>query len=391
MISLKKYSVIYFLLSLFLTTTSCIEEFSPGTLSFEDAIVIEATITNELKQQKVLLSRTFRFEEEFKPERNASVEINTNTSQSFRFIESDPGTYLSVVPFKAEEDVEYTLSVTTETNKRYESTTTKLTQSSSAIDSVFARRELDTEGNDGIGMYVSSFDPLNKSTYYAYEFEATHEIIAPFWSSEEIFIVSEEPAIFEVVPRAQEEQFCYKTTISNGRLLTSTRQFSEDRVSEFLVNFVSIDDIALSSRYSLLVRQFTQSQIAYNYIKVLNEFSSLENLLSQIQTGIVKGNISNPEDENETVVGFFEVSSVVEERLFFNRNDFIDEPFPWTCELMTGLYADEIVAKIRINSLKLFSHSADENNIPIYDVVPRVCGDCTRLGSNIRPDFWKDE
>ena len=58
---------------------------------------------------------------------------------------------------------------------------------------------------------------------------------------------------------------------------------------------------------------------------------------------------------------------------------------------MTGLYADEIVAKIRINSLKLFSHSADENNIPIYDVVPRVCGDCTRLGSNIRPDFWKDE
>jgi hypothetical protein len=390
MIKKKKHIIICILVLLFFPIKGCIEEFSPGTLSFEDAIVIEATITNELKQQKILISRTFTFEEDFKVESDARVEITSNANETFLFFESDPGVYLSSVPFRAEENKIYTLSITTLDNKKYISKEVSLTQNTSEIENVYARRELDTEGIEGIGIYLDSFDPSRKSNYYGYEYEETYEIIAPFWAPEEILIVSENPAIFEVIARNEEEQFCYKTTKSNGRLLTNTNQFSEDRVSEFLVNFIPLDNIEFNSRYSIKVKQFTQSQNTYEYIRVLNEFSSVENLLSQVQAGFINGNIFSIDDKDELVVGFFEVSSVVTKRIFFNREDFITEPFPWVCELMTEKYAEEIVSKIRINALKLFSVSADENNIPIYDVVPRVCGDCTRLGSNIRPDFWED-
>lgn len=60
----------------FISLHSCIEEFSPATTEFEDVIVIEATLTNKLENQKILLSRTFRIDN-FKPnaEQNARVEV----------------------------------------------------------------------------------------------------------------------------------------------------------------------------------------------------------------------------------------------------------------------------------------------------------------------------
>jgi hypothetical protein len=385
----KNISSILVVLFVLLLTNSCIEEFSPGTLSFEDAIVIEATVTNELKQQKILISRTFKFEEKFIAETNAKVLITSSTNEEFNFVESEPGVYLSLIPFRAENNKEYKLFVTTASNKKYVSNSIKLTESSSTIENVYAKRELDSEGVEGIGIYLDSFDATGNSVYYGYEFEETYRIIAPSWTSEEIVIISEEPLNLEIRRRQQEERVCYSTSLSNGRLLTNTRQLLEDKVSEFPIKFIPIDDIALSSRYSLLVKQYTQSQNTYEYIRILNEFSSVENLLSQIQTGFINGNIFNIEDENELVVGFFEVSSITEKRLFFNREEFIEEPFQWACSSI--FYTpNEVVSRVRNNRVKFISEGVDENDRTVYEVVPRICGDCTRLGDNIKPDFWEN-
>jgi hypothetical protein len=246
---------------------------------------------------------------------------------------------------------------------------------------------LDAEGFEGIGIYVDSFDPENKSNYYAYEYEETYQIIAPSWTPDEIVVVSEEPLDLIIAPRSQEERVCYKTNYSSGRLLNTTRQFSEDRISEFLVKFIPLDDISLSNRYSLLIKQFTQSRESFEFTRLLNEFSSVENLLSQIQTGFVSGNISSL--DNEQVFGFFEVSAVVENRIFFSRNEFIETPFEWVCEIIEYT-PRQVVSRVLNNRVKFIAESINENNQTIYEVVPRICGDCTRLGSNIEPDFWQN-
>jgi len=41
-------------------TNSCIEPFEFETIDFEDTLVIEATITNELKYHEINLTRTFK-------------------------------------------------------------------------------------------------------------------------------------------------------------------------------------------------------------------------------------------------------------------------------------------------------------------------------------------
>ena len=87
--------------------------------------------------------------------------------------------------------------------------------------------------------------------------------------------------------------------------------------------------------------------------------------------------------------GFFEVSAVVENRLFFNRDEFIEEPFEWVCNIIEYT-PRQVVSRVRNNRIKLIAESVDENDRVIYEVVPRICGDCTRLGSNIEPDFWQN-
>ena len=46
-----------------ITSISCTEPYAIQTNTFEDALVIEATITNEFKKQEIKISRTFTFEE----------------------------------------------------------------------------------------------------------------------------------------------------------------------------------------------------------------------------------------------------------------------------------------------------------------------------------------
>ena len=51
-------------LVVFLMLISCVEPFEIKTIDFESALVVEATITDELKNHVVKLSRAFKLEED---------------------------------------------------------------------------------------------------------------------------------------------------------------------------------------------------------------------------------------------------------------------------------------------------------------------------------------
>ena len=101
--SLKKGSWVF--MSAIITipfSNSCVEEFEPETEIFESALIVEATITNEEKRQQVLVSRTFRLEEDGPtPESSAVVRITDDQQGNYTFDEVEPGTYLSTEPFRA--------------------------------------------------------------------------------------------------------------------------------------------------------------------------------------------------------------------------------------------------------------------------------------------------
>ena len=207
----------------------CVEEFEPENITFESALVVEATITNELKTQEVKLSRTFEFQtEEPDPERNANVRLLDDQGNSFGFNEITPGNYHSISEFSAESGRTYTLQITTNNGRSYSSDPAQLT-AVTQLDSLYAERIVNNNGQDGVGIFVDSFDPSGNSQNYRYTYEESYRIIAPRWTPFRLEGDPEGGCGLFVVPRENEEQVCYATDESTDIIQVSTNSFDEDR------------------------------------------------------------------------------------------------------------------------------------------------------------------
>jgi hypothetical protein len=388
------------LLTLFFS--SCIEEFDFQTETFESALVIEATITNELKTQGIQLTRTFRFEEDGPAaESNADVRVIDDASNTFTFSETSPGNYESNTAFSAEPNVNYELIIVTSSGKTYRSQVTQLTNVTT-LDSVIPTRTTNSDGAEGMEFTVNSFDPTGNSTYYRYTYDETYKIIAPKWSPLDAIVIDEATFVVGTAAKTEEERVCFGNNQSNTIIITDTNGLVEDRVSNFPVRFISSDNYIISHRYSILVKQFVQSLQAHTFYRTLRDLSGSESLFSQNQPGFFSGNVYAEANENEKVLGFFEVSSVSSQRIFFNYNDFYPlEPLPpyvISCvEFSPALTTpgqpptSPLIDQINAGTVKYFADndSPGQGEGPFF-MVTRACGDCTVLGSNIVPAFWVD-
>ena len=383
---------------------SCTEPYLLQTSNFEEAIVIEATITNELKKQEIKVSKTYRLEENGpKFVENATVSVEDDLGNVYNFIEGNE-VYESENEFQAITGRKYKLTIVTN-GKTYTSTQETLT-AISPINNVQVSDQ--TIANvRGAEIKVTSFDPTNSSKYYRYEFEETYKIIAPKWIP---YTVTVNPNTYELIytPRTYEARTCYSTKKSNEILLHSTTNLSEDRV-DYTVRFIPVTNPIITHRYSILVKQYVQNLEAYTYYNTLKTISGNDGILSQNQPGFFSGNITCISNPNEKVVGFFDVSSVSSQRIFFNFEDifpntpqpeyFIDcydtclEENPLNCPgaqnycFIPSLPCDGFLVMATLNSsnpVEIFYDYQD----PVLFLIPPPCGDCTSFSSNVVPPFW---
>ena len=393
---MKQFRYIYILCFAFFLQT-CNEPFNIQSIEFKDALVVEATLTNEVKTQIVKLSRTINLEADgTNPEQGAMVSITDEANNTFTFQETSSGTYESVSPFAALENSSYTLSVVTSNGRTYSSTPERITGNSTFGD-INAIKETNEVGVKGVSIKVNSTDPENKAKHYRYEYEETFQIIAPFWTPWKGEIISDVPPFeVELKLRTQEERVCYKTIPSNSIIQTETIGLSENSVQNFEVRFLTQSDFLTPHRYSILIKQLVQSEEAYAYYNTLQKFSSVDDPFSQNQPGTLVGNITSNNDADELVIGYFEVTSVTEKRIFLEHDDFFDERFDAfdDCETDSPPLTDPLNSSNSplINGVKLNKFVIiNEEILPSrFIVIPRRCTDCTALGSNIKPSFWVD-
>lgn len=385
--------------------SSCIETFETTFEDFESAIVVEATITDKQEQQRVFLTRTFEFEDDGpSSETNASVRVEGG-GNTFVFQESTPGLYISTQAFAAQPNVEYQLRIETQNGRLYSSEQMVLTQATQ-IDDLRVERVTNDLGVDGVAILVDSFDPTGKSINYRYQYEETFKIIAPFWTPDDLIKVRPDEATqlceVKVIPDEKSEETCFASDFSNTIIQTSTKDLAEDRVSNFMVRFISRNNYILSHRYSVLVRQFVQSNAAFTFYETLNEFSGNESFFSETQPGFLEGNISSDTNTDEKVLGYFDVASVVERRIFFNYEDLFPgeelPPYVSPCApsapvLLRGAPPVCVLSTIVENDLvRLLGNNDNPADMEgPYFVVSRVCGDCSEIGKAEVPEFWIEE
>jgi len=256
----KLKNIIVSVLSVY-TLNSCLETFdfeSEVENTFESALVIEATLTNELKNQKILLSRTFQLDTVVpSPESNANVKVIDNLQNEYLFQESELGTYVSTAIFAALPNRDYKLKITTANGRTYSSKDMQLTPSTQ-IGNIDVARGFNDDGVEGISILIDSHDPSGNSRFYRYEYEETYKIIAPRYSAFEI--IFDEGSFFDysLEIRPEQERVCYNTVESNTIIQASTLNLVEDRLESFTARFINRDNYIMS--------QFWLSNL-YNLVK----------------------------------------------------------------------------------------------------------------------------
>ncbi|MNQ22197.1 hypothetical protein D3C85_353340 [compost metagenome] len=386
-----------------LTTIGCTTPYEYQTNGFDDVITIEATITDQYKTQEIKLTRTYKLEEKIPTfETKAIVFVTDDQGNKYDFKENATS-YTSINQFQASPGRTYELHIRTQDGRSYVSSAEKLPQQTQ-IESVNVAA-VTKEGVLGAEITVNSTDPTNSSKYYRYEYEETSQIIAPKWFREQLVVNN---GAVSLQPRTTEARICYTTEKSNTLLLTSTSHLSEDKVSNFPVRFIPRTDNFIRNRYSILVKQYVQSLAAHTFSETLKEISNNGSILSQTQPGFFYGNIKSVDNPSEKVIGYFDVSSCSEKRLFFNYTDLFTitkPPYPYDCpteipEIDLGQYffnycfstnpnagcqGNLIVEYIRTKIKVFFPNDGTQ-----YLLYPIECGDCTSFSSNIKPSFWID-
>lgn len=156
------------LISIFLFQWSCTEPFEIETVDYESVLVVESTITDEMNQQVVKLSRTSPLENsDVLIESNATVFVTSDDGQRYNFSWNDYlGYYVSNEPFGAQPDNSYTLKINTADGKNYTSSAVVLPPVVE-MDEIFAERISDAnQSKDGIQVFVNTTDPTGNSKYF---------------------------------------------------------------------------------------------------------------------------------------------------------------------------------------------------------------------------------
>ncbi|KPM33587.1 Hypothetical protein I595_490 [Croceitalea dokdonensis DOKDO 023] len=388
----------------------CVEPFELGqevlqTGDINAILVVEASLTNEQKQHEVLLGRGRSFANDtVQPaERNANVRILDGNGNNLVFVEAEPGRYIATEPFAVLPNTTYQLQIQTQDGTFYQSETVT-PPTSGGIADLYAQRVENAQGVEGIAIYVDAEILPNQPPFLRYTYEETYKIIAPLWQPFDIVITNTDPFLptFDLAPREQEERVCYNTVASDRIIKPTNLTISGALLKRNLIRFIPRDDFIISHRYSILVTQLGQTPDAHAFYRALNEQAGNESIFTEVQPGFISGNITNPEDPDEKVLGYFEVAHSSTERLFFNYQDFFpNEPLPPYILNCNFFGAPETINEGGGSPLRdavesgLFVYAGNNNGQVAPPAGPyltgrRACGDCTVLGSNMVPDFWTE-
>ena len=129
-------------------------------------LVVEGTITNELKTQEIIISRSVPLDSGVVDiETGATVSVQTSGGNQFNFSQDADGVYRSVNPFAASFNETYQLTIQTADGRSYESSSVALT-GNSEIDALYLEQGFNENGVEGINILLDATDNDPNSQFY---------------------------------------------------------------------------------------------------------------------------------------------------------------------------------------------------------------------------------
>ena len=256
------------------------------------------------------------------------------------------------------------------------------------IDSVYFIRE-DKPTNDpevfieGIQFYLNLDAPDSGNTYYKFDVEETweyHSYLPLEW-------YFDGKTLHHIIPRDHSNQVCWSTEMINDIFILNTAELQSNAFKQFPLHFVDNTTQRLVYMYSILVRQYAISEQAHIFWDQLRMNNLEQGGLYDTQPLTVQGNLENQTNPDQSVLGYFKVSSVKTKRIFVKDVPDLEIRFQPNCSpsvLRYGLI--ELIPEDYEYPVYLYI-----NNSGIMNLLTPECIFCELSGgSTTRPDYWPD-
>lgn len=384
----RTYGILMVLIAVVLP--GCIDPYTPALRENRVALVVEGQITDQPGSQTITLSRSSPLNDTaFYPVEGAWVFMVDEEGALLEFPETKPGRYSRWV---GEGEMlrgrNYRLHIETVEGEVYESDPEQLTPECPEVENVYW--EFDTLGTAdpeqplyGIQFYLDLDGDVDQPRNYRWQLEETWQ----YYAANRIQYVSNDGIILD----PWEDPFIYYTCWYTGSIpliFTATTGSLENNVlKKQPLHFVSSETKRLQTRYSLLVRQYALSDKAYDYWTQVRQQNQESGGLYETQPDRVPGNIYNVDEPDAQVLGFFNLSSVSEKRIFVEGiNELVYPPIHCLLDTIDGLWDKPSYLRPPFFVIGYGPFGVG----PPYGVGTGLCFDCRKGGgTNIKPDYWE--
>ncbi|WP_165822125.1 DUF4249 domain-containing protein [Hymenobacter edaphi] len=350
----------------------CIEPYEPPREARDANLLVVDGFINSAGVTSVRLSRTQSLSAKGSApaEKQARVFVEEENGARYPLREGVAGTYTSgALLLPAGRLVR--LRLTTAQGREYASGYTRVLHTP-PVDSISSVIGADKR----LRLLVNAHDDANEIHHYRWSYEETWEFKSRYRSYREF-------RNGRLSYRSEDIQHCWGSEKPSAIKLGSSLHRSPNAASEPLTVLLDTSP-KLSSKYSLLVRQYALTPEEYAYwVELRRNTEQLGTVFSPMPSQLT-GNVHSLSDPAEKVLGFVGAQSVTEKRIFIDRND-----LPPSWPLVTGYENCELYEN---GTLNLF---VDGRYTPVDEGPPggiyygtTDCIDCRTRGTNVRPDFW---
>jgi hypothetical protein len=398
-LGLRSFCILTFVIIFY----SCIDPYTPKLKGYESLLVVEGLITDANTSYTIKVSKSFQqINAESSAVSDATVFITDDKGSTNYLSNKGNGIYKTdSLEFRGEVGRTYTLDIQTKDGEVYESDHCPMLPVADIESIYFARdQELvnnETVSKDGITIYLDT-KAGNNNSFYRWDFDETWKYRIP------------NPKRFDyfyhgiIRPTQQRvEEYCWKDQKSNGIIVNGSFSGQPGKIVRQPIFFIATGESdRLMLEYSILVRQYSISANEYYFWKDLQKVNEKgSDIFASLPFSVIS-NIHNLRNSTEKILGYFQVSSVKEKRIFITFNEILKFHTPYYYDTDCRIFED--VPKPgwglddMYNSYCVYSDYVFIG--PYYDVMSGSligltfsrpeCTICGAIGTLKRPAYWVD-
>lgn len=288
-----------------------------------NVLVIDGYITTDVGPHEIRITRSAKFGDIFVGTieliSKASVSVRDQTGTVAQLIEDRPGFYFTPADFKGEIGYSYTLLVETIAGESYSSFPQKIAAAPPIQDVFFEFKNTPTlnpaVNNSGLDVFIQFDDPLEERNFYMWEVDGVFEQT----TNPELFVNLETD---QLAPK----DCCSVCYISDNGVagdILSDLQVNGNSVVQKL-GFLKDDQSRFQSDYMVHIRQFSITEDAYEFFKVLRNQLEISGSIFDPPPATIGSNIINLNDPDAPTIGYFGAFDVQHYDAFIDLNQILE-------------------------------------------------------------------